>query len=93
MDTKLAPYRYRRPVGPRKPALTPIPGSDLQLGDRVWPSPDRVFTVETIGINGPRLPPQMYATGPGRYLVGTEDEFETVTRIPYYGDGWLVVER
>jgi hypothetical protein len=85
-------YRYRRSVGPRKPVLTPIPGSELRLGDRVWIDPAQVMTVESItfGCAGPTPRPQLVARGPAKY-----DDFDFFTRghYPFHVHDWVVVER
>jgi hypothetical protein len=45
-ETPPLPYRYRRPKTTATKGLVPIDGNDLRIGDRLWTSPQHMFTVD-----------------------------------------------
>jgi hypothetical protein len=94
MPVAPAPYFYRRPRQiPGAGTLVPIDGYDLQIGDRVWTSPEHMFVVEKVRLNGPHVDPQLIATGPGWYYLGTKRQFKADAHHPFHGGTWVVVER
>ena len=88
------PYRYngRHWMTPQ-PVLTPIPGSDLKVGDRLWINPTTLLVVEAIrlGHGGPAPDPQLVAHGPVQYA--DYDRPCPGGIHPFYAHYWVVVER
>ncbi|MEU4391613.1 hypothetical protein [Kribbella sp. NPDC023855] len=74
--------------------LTPIPGNDLKVGDRLWVNPTDFMVVDRIGIShGPSLPaPMLMAYGERQY--GSWEPGKTCrAQEPFFGHDWVVVER
>lgn len=86
----------RRTVPPNVAAsgLIPIPGTDLRVGDRLWVNPTDFMIVERIGIShGPSLPEPMLMAYGQRQYGSWEPGVTCSAQEPFFGHGWVVVER
>lgn len=95
MPTATLPSRYRYNGGhwmTLQPVLTPIPGNDLRVGDRLWCSPNQVMTVERITIAfSPKISSVLVAHG--QKTLQDRDLTLPGCEHPFIGDDWVVVER